>query len=163
MAMTVEVVVEPGCSRIPQKRPEVLEVQVRRRLQLGDLWQKVVVPGRCWQRHGRGQLTPGRGQHQVAEVLAAASRHWLGDGRDNIATSRTGRGCGDSATIGSRGPEGRGSWLRPPPQMAHLVADQSKPVPTDVGCQPGHPRIQTKRTAHQTRRRWNLMTGSSRR
>ena len=75
MAMTVEVVVEPGCSRIPQKRPKVLEYQIRLRLQLGDLRRKVVVLGRCWQEHGRGQLTPSRGQHQMAELRVVAGHH----------------------------------------------------------------------------------------
>ena len=75
MAMTVEVVGEPGCSRIPQKRPKVLECQIRLRLQLGDLRRRVVVLGRCWQEHGRGQLTPSRGQRQMAEVRVAAGHH----------------------------------------------------------------------------------------
>ena len=75
MAMTVEVVVVPGCSRIHQKRPKVLEYQIRLRLQLGDLRRKVVVLGRCWREHDREQLTPGRGQRQMTELRVVAGHH----------------------------------------------------------------------------------------
>ena len=75
MAMTVEVVVEPGCSRIPRKRPKVLEYQIHLRLRLGDLRRKVVVLGRCWREHDREQLTPGRGQRQMTELRVVAGHH----------------------------------------------------------------------------------------